>query len=175
MSLPRARRQAASKQTGQRPPVLSRGAQSPHKPAFTHRRLTETKRKEAAARWRTPKSSRAALKAEGITECGFLPRAHFRVLNERLMQLLRRAAKRRRVPHPLPLRRLPQGRAEHLAVRARKGLPRLFRRALRTAACGASEHLSRRTLCRLLRPLAHRRKGRRPHGAGWAFSAAIRC
>ena len=29
---------------------------------------------------------RAALKAEGITECGFLPRAHFRVLNERLMQ-----------------------------------------------------------------------------------------
>ena len=29
---------------------------------------------------------RAALKAEGINECGFLPRAHFRVLNERLMQ-----------------------------------------------------------------------------------------
>lgn len=29
---------------------------------------------------------RAALKAEGITECGFLPRTHFRVLNERLMQ-----------------------------------------------------------------------------------------
>ena len=29
---------------------------------------------------------RAALAAEGITECGFLPRSHFRILNERLMQ-----------------------------------------------------------------------------------------
>lgn len=104
---------------------------------------------------------RAALKAEGITECGFLPRTHFRVLNERLMQ--RCDGLQSAVVFLIPYRcdASPQGRAEHLAVRARKGLPRLFRRALRTAACGASEHLSRRTLCRLLRPLAHRRKGRR--------------
>lgn len=64
---------------------------------------------------------RAALAAEGITECGFLPRSHFRILNERLMQ--RCGDVQSAVMFLIPYRcaTLPRDGLNHLAVRACKG------------------------------------------------------